>query len=285
MFFSDEINTFLDRETPGDDPFKSSYSLDVTLENFPNPFIHPSLCNRSGLKYSYICDPNKMLSRNIADKIEGNPKCSDGILLLFVKEDATFLLKWKKGAQSIINFRTATSMNKSFNQYIRRYSLEYSILMGKPRRTAPTCAQKKEHLRSVKLTSQYLTEEIIPPTQTTQMVVALTIAVIVGLGYLACVLIGAQSIINFRTATSMNKSFNQYIRRYSLEYSILMGKPRRTAPTCAQKKEHLRSVKLTSQYLTEEIIPPTQTTQMVVALTIAVIVGLGYLACVLIGTR
>ncbi|SBT32392.1 RNA-binding protein NOB1, putative [Plasmodium ovale wallikeri] len=103
MFFSDEINTFLDRETPGDDPFKSSYSLDVTLENFPNPFIHPSLCNRSGLKYSYICDPNKMLSRNIADKIEG--------------------------AQSIINFRTATSMNKSFNQYIRRYSLEYSILM------------------------------------------------------------------------------------------------------------------------------------------------------------
>ncbi|SBS83006.1 RNA-binding protein NOB1, putative [Plasmodium ovale curtisi] len=73
MFFSDEINTFLDRETPGDDPFKSSYSLDVTLENFPNPFIHPSLCNRSGLKYSYICDPNKMLSRNIADKIEGMP--------------------------------------------------------------------------------------------------------------------------------------------------------------------------------------------------------------------
>ncbi|SBT75958.1 conserved Plasmodium protein, unknown function [Plasmodium ovale] len=220
--YEDEINTFLDRETPGDDPFKSSYSLDVTLENFPNPFIHPSLCNRSGLKYSYICDPNKMLSRNIADKIEeilsyqrrnsnhfclekgevpyvlgvalikklpygisadtfgaqileywklGNPKCSDGILLLFVKEDATFLLKWKKGAQSIINFRTATSMNKSFNQYIRRYSLEYSILMA------------------VKLTSQYLTEEIIPPTQTTQMVVALTIAVIVGLGYLACVLI------------------------------------------------------------------------------------------------
>ncbi|KAI4840141.1 MOLO1 domain-containing protein [Plasmodium brasilianum] len=173
---------FLDNEIPKDDTLKHPYSQDVTLENFPNPFIHPSLCNRSGLKYSYICDPNKILSRNIADKVEeilsyqrrnsshycmdkgevpyvlgvalikklpygisadmfgnqildywklGNKNCNDGILLLFVKDDATFELKWKKGAQSIINFRTATSMNKSFNQNIRRYSLEHSILRGK----------------------------------------------------------------------------------------------------------------------------------------------------------
>ncbi|SBT75030.1 conserved Plasmodium protein, unknown function [Plasmodium malariae] len=177
-----EMRMFLDNEIPKDDTLKHPYSQDVTLENFPNPFIHPSLCNRSGLKYSYICDPNKILSRNIADKVEeilsyqrrnsshycmdkgevpyvlgvalikklpygisadmfgnqildywklGNKNCNDGILLLFVKDDATFELKWKKGAQSIINFRTATSMNKSFNQNIRRYSLEHSILRGK----------------------------------------------------------------------------------------------------------------------------------------------------------
>ncbi|ETW32575.1 hypothetical protein PFTANZ_06705, partial [Plasmodium falciparum Tanzania (2000708)] len=57
-----------------------------------------------------------------------NKDCNDGVLLFFVKEDTHFILKWKKGAQSIINFRTATSMNKSFNQYLRKYSLEYSIL-------------------------------------------------------------------------------------------------------------------------------------------------------------
>lgn len=100
-----------------------------------------------------------------------NNDCNDGILLLFVREDAHFLLKWKRGVQSIINFRTATSMYKSFNQYIRRYSLEYSIL------------------RTVELITAYLTGEIIPPTQTTQMVVALTIAIVVGLGYLACIVI------------------------------------------------------------------------------------------------
>ncbi|CAD2089242.1 conserved Plasmodium protein, unknown function [Plasmodium vinckei brucechwatti] len=218
----DDINMFLGNETISDDLLKPSYSMDITLENFPNPFIHPSLCNRNGLKYSYLCDPNKILSPYTADKIEeilsyqrrnsshycidkgkvpyvlgvalvkklpygisadtfgsqilehwrlGNKNCNDGILLLFVKDDINFVLKWKKGSQSIINFRTASSMNKSFKQYIRRYSLEYSIL------------------KAVKLTSQYLTEEIIPSTQTAQMVVALTIAVIVGLSYLACILI------------------------------------------------------------------------------------------------
>ncbi|CRG93219.1 conserved Plasmodium protein, unknown function [Plasmodium gallinaceum] len=226
------IKMFLDNQTPEDSLFKHSYSLDTTLENFPNPFIHPSLCNRNGLKYSYICDPNKILSRNTADKIEeiliyqrsnsshycidkevsyilgvalikklpygvtadtfasqileywklSNRNCNDGILLFFVKEDATFVLKWKKGAQSVINFRTATAMHKSFNQYIRRYSLEYSIL------------------RAVKLISEYLTEEIIPPTQTTQMVVALTIAIVVGLSYLACIL------IVFTDAQKVNKT-------------------------------------------------------------------------------
>ncbi|CAG9479955.1 conserved Plasmodium protein, unknown function [Plasmodium vivax] len=216
---------FLNVDTPWDNDdvlSKPPYSLYVTLENFPNPFIHPSLCNRNGLNYSYVCDPNKILSRSTADKLEeilsyqrrnsshhcadrgevpyvlgvalierlpygvsaetfssqilehwklGNRNCNDGILLLFVKDDATFVLKWRKGAQSIINFRTATAMNKSFNMYIRRYSLEYSIL------------------RAVTLTSQYLTEEIIPPTQTAQIVVALTIGIVVGLGYLACILI------------------------------------------------------------------------------------------------
>ncbi|CRG98983.1 conserved Plasmodium protein, unknown function [Plasmodium relictum] len=227
------IRTFLDNQTPEEALLKHSYSLDITLENFPNPFIHPSLCNRNGLKYSYICDPNKILSKNTADKIEeiliyqrrnsshycidkevpyilgvaliktlpygitadtfasqileywklSNKNCNDGILLFFVKDDATFVLKWKKGAQSVINFRTATSMHKSFNQYIRRYSLEYSIL------------------RAVKLISEYLTEEIIPPTQTTQMVVALTIAIVVALGYLSCIL------IVFTDAQKVNKSF------------------------------------------------------------------------------
>lgn len=218
----DGIKMFLDTETPDDVLFKSPLKLDTTLENYPNPFVHPPLCNRSGLKYSYLCDPNKILSRKVADQIEeilnyqrlnsyhyceekgdvpyvlgvallkklphgisadtfasqileywklGNTNCNDGILLFFVREDASFLLKWKKGVQSIINFRTATSMYKSFNQYIRRYSLEYSIL------------------RAVQLTTEYLTGEIIPPTQTTQMVVALTIAVVVALGYLACIVI------------------------------------------------------------------------------------------------
>lgn len=213
---------FLDNETPEDIFIRQSFSSDTTLENYPNPFVHPSLCNRTGLKYSYICDPNKILSRSTADKIEdilnyqrhnshhyctdkgevpyvlglalinklpygisaetfasqileywrlGNKNCNDGILLFFVKDQATFVLKWKKGVQSIINFRTATLMYKSFNQYIRRYSLEYSIL------------------QAVKLTTQYLTEEIIPPTQTTQMVVALTIAIIVALAYLSCIVI------------------------------------------------------------------------------------------------
>ncbi|GAW79812.1 hypothetical protein, conserved [Plasmodium gonderi] len=220
-----KLKTFLNIDTPweNDDVMsKPAYSHYVTLENFPNPFVNPILCNRNGLKYSYICDPNKILSRNTADKIEEilsyerhnsshycvdkgdvpyilavalieklpygisaetfstqifehwkleNRNCNDGILLLFVKENATFVLKWRKGAQTIINFRTATSMYKSFNMYIRRYSLEYSIL------------------KAVTLTSQYLTEEIIPPTQTTQMVVALSIAVVVGLGYIACILI------------------------------------------------------------------------------------------------
>lgn len=62
---------FLGNETISDDLLKPSYLMDVTLENFPNPFIHPSLCNRNGLKYSYICDPNKILSTYTADKIEG----------------------------------------------------------------------------------------------------------------------------------------------------------------------------------------------------------------------
>ncbi|SOV11481.1 conserved Plasmodium protein, unknown function [Plasmodium sp. gorilla clade G2] len=216
-----DIKYFLDKETPDDLLLNNSYSLDITLENFPNPFFHPSLCNRYGLRFSYICDPNKILSRNIADQIEeilnyqrrnskhycvdkevpyilgvalinklpygisadtfasqifeywklSNKDCNDGVLLFFVKEDTHFILKWKKGAQSIINFRTATSMNKSFNQYIRKYSLEYSILSA------------------VKLTSQYLTEEIIPPTQTAQKVVAFTIVIVVGLAYLAFILI------------------------------------------------------------------------------------------------
>ncbi|VWU49593.1 conserved protein, unknown function [Hepatocystis sp. ex Piliocolobus tephrosceles] len=220
--YEDTVNKLFDNEIPREDIPVPLHSWNITLENFPNPFIHPSLCNRSGLKYSFVCDPNRILSRNAADKIEdilryqrnnskhfcvkkgevpyvlgvaliktlpygisadtlafqileywklGNQSCNDGILLLFVKDGPNLLLKWQKGVQSIINFRTATSMNKSFNLYIRRYSLEYSVL------------------RAVKLTSQYLTEEIISPTQTTQMVVAVTIAVVVGLSYLACILI------------------------------------------------------------------------------------------------
>lgn len=65
---------FLNVDTPWDNDdvlAKPPYSLYVTLENFPNPFIHPSLCNRNGLSYSYLCDPNKILSRSTADKIEG----------------------------------------------------------------------------------------------------------------------------------------------------------------------------------------------------------------------
>ncbi|EWC89933.1 hypothetical protein PFNF54_01059 [Plasmodium falciparum NF54] len=65
-----DIKYFLDKETPDDFLSNNSYSLDITLENFPNPFFHPSLCNRYGFKFSYICDPNKILSRNIADQIE-----------------------------------------------------------------------------------------------------------------------------------------------------------------------------------------------------------------------
>lgn len=66
----DGIKMFLDTETPDDSFFKSSISLETTLENYPNPFVHPALCNRSGMKYSYICDPNKILSRKVADQIE-----------------------------------------------------------------------------------------------------------------------------------------------------------------------------------------------------------------------
>merc|ERR1712217_665150 len=42
----------------------------TTLESYPNPLVNPSACRRHDLEESYVCDPDRVLSRSEADKIE-----------------------------------------------------------------------------------------------------------------------------------------------------------------------------------------------------------------------
>ncbi|CDR95941.1 hypothetical protein, conserved [Babesia bigemina] len=42
----------------------------TTLENYPDPLVNPKECNRPGVRESYICDPDRILSEVEADRID-----------------------------------------------------------------------------------------------------------------------------------------------------------------------------------------------------------------------
>lgn len=98
----------------------------------------------------------------------GHSKCHDGLLLLYVASDGDVSLKWKKGVEPEINFRT------------------YSGLLREFRKNGAKLSAGRALEADVIAVGQHLTGEILPPRQTPHLAVLLTIASLVGLAYLAC---------------------------------------------------------------------------------------------------
>lgn len=42
----------------------------TTLENFPSPFVNPMECNRMDVRESFVCDPDRILSKVEADRVD-----------------------------------------------------------------------------------------------------------------------------------------------------------------------------------------------------------------------
>ncbi|XP_053992006.1 uncharacterized protein LOC128883541 isoform X9 [Hylaeus volcanicus] len=97
--------------------FKRSNFFDV----YPNPFKNAPACHRPNMNESFLCDPDGLLQTHAADMIEeqlalirqtlaqpttecriavalvGNPECSDGLLLLYVKATNSPYIHWNPG--------------------------------------------------------------------------------------------------------------------------------------------------------------------------------------------
>lgn len=98
----------------------------------------------------------------------GHSKCHDGLLLVYVAADGDVSLKWKKGVEPEINFRT------------------YSGLLRQFRKNGAKLSAGRALEADVIAVGQHLTGEILPPRQTPHLAVLLTIATLVCLAYLAC---------------------------------------------------------------------------------------------------
>jgi len=98
----------------------------------------------------------------------GHSKCHDGLLLLYVAETGDASLKWKKGVEPQINFRT------------------YSGLLREFRRNSAKLSAGRALEADVIAVGQHLTGEILPPRQTPHLAVLLTIASLVFIAYFAC---------------------------------------------------------------------------------------------------
>ena len=51
--------------------FFSSKKIGREVTEIPNPKIDPAGCGREGVPHSNICDPDKILTKDIKDEIEG----------------------------------------------------------------------------------------------------------------------------------------------------------------------------------------------------------------------
>ncbi|AFZ80262.1 hypothetical protein BEWA_031150 [Theileria equi strain WA] len=67
-----DMNELLPNEEPPNlwDYTEPLVTKATTLENFPNPFVNPIECNRIDVQESYICDPDRILRKVEADRID-----------------------------------------------------------------------------------------------------------------------------------------------------------------------------------------------------------------------
>eukprot|EP00371_Babesia_bovis_P001706 XP_001610353.1 hypothetical protein [Babesia bovis T2Bo] len=119
-----DMNEFLPDEEPPNlwDYSEPLVSKSTTLENYPDPFVNPRECNRPDATESYICDPDHLLTKVEADRIDE--------LLSLQRHDSQHhceglgSVPYRLGV-AIINWLPAEDMPTLSNELLKRWRLSH----------------------------------------------------------------------------------------------------------------------------------------------------------------
>lgn len=211
------MNEVLPDEGP---PNLSDYSEPLvtkvtTLENFPSPFANPKECNRMDLRESYVCDPDRMLTKVEADRIDellglqrsgslhhceglGNVPFQLGVAIIdwLPEEDIVtladeLLKRWRLCHEKCADGILMLYVNRHKDLVISWGKGVEPLINAKVVSSIyPICREllQKEKLavaidRCTSFVTKRLTGVILPSQETPQMLVALVIASVVAIIY------------------------------------------------------------------------------------------------------
>ncbi|ORM39823.1 20S-pre-rRNA D-site endonuclease nob1 [Babesia sp. Xinjiang] len=212
-----DMDEFLPEEEPPNlwDYSEPLVSKATTLENYPDPFINPRECNRPDAHESYVCDPDRILTKVEADRIDE--------MLSLQRHDSSHhceglgAVPYRLGV-AIINWLSAEDMSALSDELLLRWRLSHekcadgvlilyvvrhnsvAISWGKgvePLLNAKTVSSISAICRSMlqqekvsvaierctTFVTKRLTGVILPSQETPQMLVTLVIASIVAIFY------------------------------------------------------------------------------------------------------
>ncbi|GFE53635.1 rRNA maturation factor [Babesia ovis] len=119
-----DMNEILPEEEPPNlwDYSEPLVSKATTLENYPDPFVNPGECNRQDVTESYVCDPDRILTKVEADRIDE--------LLSLQRHDSSHHCEglgnvpFRLGV-AIINWLPAEDMSTLSNELLQRWRLSH----------------------------------------------------------------------------------------------------------------------------------------------------------------